>query len=372
MPTTPEFSLVLDRLRDPDQPVAMSNLYHLSDLSGADLAALERTWAELPTERRQNILADLNEIGEANFEVTFEAVFRLGLDDEDPEVRATAIRALWESEDPTLIAPLIDFLRTDPDIHVRAAAASALGRFVYLGEIEELPAPQARRVEDALLAVIGGTEALEVQRRALEAVAYAVRPEITPLIQAAYVSPEPLLRISAVFAMGRTAEAQWAPQVLAELKSIEPEMRFEAARAAGELELQNAAGELAQLIRDPDTQVKEAAIWSLGQIGGDFARDTLKRLLKKTTDEDERDFIEEAIENLAFSDEVRAFGMFDQAEDGSDGDLDSLDGLFGLIDLEGDDDDDDEGDEDDTAAEDGDEENLEANNADDEDDADKQ
>ncbi len=341
MPTTPEFSLVLERLRDLEQPVAMSNLYHLSDLSGADLAALERTWAELPTERRQSILADLNEIGEANFEVTFEAVFRLGLDDEDPEVRATAIRALWESEDPTLIAPLIDFLHTDPDIHVRAAAASALGRFVYLGEVEELPEGQARRVEDALLGVIGGPEPLEVQRRALEAVAYAVRPEITPLIKAAYVSPEPLLRISAVFAMGRTTEQQWAPQILAELQSIEPEMRFEAARAAGELELNEAGKELSQLIRDPDTQVKEAAIWSLGQIGGDFARDTLSRLLKKTTDEDERDFIEEAIENLGFTDEVRAFSMFDRAADGSDADLDSLDGLFGLMDVDGDDDEDD-------------------------------
>ncbi len=344
MPTTPEFNVVLERLRDLEQPVAMASLYHLSDLAGADLAALERTWADLPTERRQSILQDLNEIGEANFEVTFEAVFRLGLDDEDPEVRATAIRALWESEDPTLIAPLIDFLNTDVDVHVRAAAASALGRFVYLGEIEELPEQQARRVEDALLAVIGGAEALEVQRRAIEAVAYAVRPEITPLIKAAYASTEPLLRISAVFAMGRTAEAQWAPQVLAELKSDEPEMRFEAARAAGELELGQAAGELAHLTGDPDTQVKEAAIWSLGQIGGDFARDTLKRLLKRTTDEDDHDFIEEAIENLAFSDEVRAFSMFDGAEDGSDTDLDTLDGLIGLLDIDDDDDEDEEAD----------------------------
>jgi HEAT repeat protein len=339
MPTTPEFSLVLERLRDLEQAVSMSNLYHLSDLAGADLAALERTWAELPAERRQNILHDLNEIGEANFEVSFEAVFRLGLDDEDPEVRATAIRALWESEDPTLIAPLIDFLATDPDEHVRAAAASALGRFVYLGEVEELPAQQARRVEDALLAVIGGPDALEVKRRALEAVAYAARPEIAPLIQAAYTSPEPLMRISAVFAMGRTAEAQWAPQVLAELKSAEPEMRFEAARAAGELELQQAGPDLARLTADKDTQVKEAAIWSLGQVGGDFAQKTLERLLKRATDEDERDFIEEAIENLAFSDEVRAFALSDDDDEAGF----SLPGLIdiGADELDLDDDDDD-------------------------------
>ena len=341
MPTTPEFSLVLDRLRDTDHPISMSHLYQLSDLAGADLAALERVWSQLPVERRRNILADLSEIGEANFEVTFESVFRLGLEDDDAEARATAIRALWESEDATLIAPLIQFLAADPDLQVRAAAASALGRFIYLGEVEELPAPQARRVEEALLAVIGGADALEVRRRALEAVAYASRPEVAPLIEAAYTSAEPLLRISAVFAMGRTAEAQWAPRVLAELKSPEPEMRYEAVRAAGELELRDAAGDLARLLNDPDTQVREAAIWSLGQIGGDFARKTLKQLRRRVSDEDEQDFIDEAIENLAFSDEVRAFslGSADLLPEDADG---LLPGLLAL-----DDDDDDDVDEDD-------------------------
>src|SRR5690606_4713598 len=136
-----------------------------------------------------------------------------------------------ESEDAALIAPFIDFLQHDPDPLVRAAAASALGRFVYLGELEELSEAHKRRVEDALLAVIGGGDDLEVRRRALEAVSYSSRDEVPPLIAAAYAAYEPKHRVSAVFSMGRNADrARWAQHVRTELESAEPELRFEAAR----------------------------------------------------------------------------------------------------------------------------------------------
>jgi len=279
MSTNESFKSVLARLRDTSQPVPMASLYHLSDLAAADLAAFEAFWPELSTERRAAIVQNLQEISEANFEVSFEAVFKLALEDESPETRAVAIRALWDSEDPTLMAPFIDFMLHDPDPLVRAAAASALGRYVYLGELEEVPEAQARRVQDNLLAVIQGDDELEVRRRALEALAYADRPEVAALITQAYASDEPQMRVSAVFAMGRTADHAWAEQVQAEMKSPEPEMRFEAVRAAGELELTDAAGELAELTEDEDQEVREAAIWSLGQVGGEVAREKLTQLL---------------------------------------------------------------------------------------------
>jgi hypothetical protein len=326
MATSPDFDVILERLRDTTGPVSMANLYHLSDLSDGDLAALESAWEELPADRRLGILRELAEIAEANFEVNFERVFRLGLEDEVPEVRAASIRALWEAEDPALIAPFIGFMQSDPDPQVRAVAASGLGRYVYLGEIEDLPPAQAQRVEDALLEVARGADVVEVRRRALESVAYATRPEVGPLIREAYASPDLLWRVSAVFAMGRSADASWAPQVRAELASSAPEMRFEAARAAGELELEDAAGELAQLTGDVDSQVQEAAIWSLAQIGGDFARETLHQLLAQTSDEDEQDFIQDALDNLDFTDEVNAFSLFDLDPEGDD-ELDDQDAV---------------------------------------------
>ncbi len=318
------FDAILARLRDSSQPVPAVSLYHLSDLSTSEQAALEALWPELSTERRQAVVQDLQEISEANFEVSFDTVFRLALDDESPEVRAVAIRALWESEDPKLMAPFIHSMQADPDPLVRAAAAGALGRFVYLGEIEELPAAQTRRVEEALLATIRGDDVLEVRRRALEALAFSSRLEVAGLIRTAYESDEAQMRVSAVFAMGRTADDHWAAQVRAELESPEPEMRFEAARAAGELELAEAGPELVDLTADPDRQVREAAIWSLGQVGGQLARETLTELLEQAEDEETQDFIEEALENLDFSDEVQAFALLEvdptDADDGLDSD----------------------------------------------------
>ncbi|MEP7357985.1 MAG: HEAT repeat domain-containing protein, partial [Anaerolineales bacterium] len=161
MATETDFKSIMDRLADTSRPVPMASLYHLSDLKRDDQAAFEALWQGMADERRLHILQNLHEIAEANFEVVFDNVFRLGLDDESPEVRALAIKSLWESDDETLIAPFLEALQHDSDALVRASAASSLGRFVYLGELEEIPAAAARRVEDALLDVIMGEDELE-------------------------------------------------------------------------------------------------------------------------------------------------------------------------------------------------------------------
>ena len=312
-----DFSVILNHLQEVDHPFPPKDLYHFSDLNPSDLAALERVWPSVPTERRRNVVDDLSEISEANFEVTFEAVFRLGLEDEDAEVRATSIRSLWEAEGLDLIAPFIEFMQRDPAPEVRAAAAIALGSYVYQGEMEEIPGRQARRIEEALLQVMRGDDTPEVRRRALEAISFSGRPEIPGLIEAAYASSDDRFRVSAVFAMGRHGNAgRWAKPVLAEMENGTPELRFEAARAAGELKLTEAVPGLTQLVEDGDPQVREAAIWSLSQIGGPEPRRVLTELLALTDeDEEEHDFIEEALDNLDFTDEMHNFTPFDLGED---------------------------------------------------------
>jgi HEAT repeat protein len=330
MATNPEFSQVLDQLRDTSQPYPPTSLYQLSDLSREDVAALEGIWQELPEERRASIIQKLHDIGDDDFEVTFDAVHMMALDDESPLVRAAAIRGLWESEDESLIGRMVNFLLADPDHLVRAAAASALGRFVYLAEIEELPETIGRRLGDTLLDVVRGDDHLEVRRRALESAGYSGRPEVAPLIASAYEAPETPWRVSAVFAMGRSAQSErWAKPVLTELESPDPEMRFEAARAAGELELQDAVPLLIDLVSDADPQVHSSAIWSLSQIGGNRARRALERKLERTVDDDERAYLEEALDNLEFTDELHAFTLMEFGDeeagfslDGGSGDED--------------------------------------------------
>jgi HEAT repeat protein len=71
---------------------------------------------------------------------------------------------------------------------------------------------------------------------------------------------------------------------------------------------------LKKFVDEGDAQVREAAIWSLGQIGGEEARETLLNLLEEAED-DERDFIEDALENLHFHDDLLEFSLLDAEED---------------------------------------------------------
>jgi HEAT repeat protein len=126
----------------------------------------------------------------------------------------------------------------------------------------------------------------------LESLAYHTFDELPDYIRAAYRHSNERMRIGAVQAMGRSADEQWGEIVLHELASSSPEMRFEAAQACGELEVASAAKPLAKLVDDVDDEVQKAAVWALGQIGGDAARQVLTNVL-----EGDQEYLHEAAED---------------------------------------------------------------------------
>src|SRR5437763_490945 len=83
-----------------------------------------------------------------------------------------------------------------------------------------------------------------------------------------------------VFAVGRNIDPRWEQIVLKELESDLAPMRYEAARAAGEMAFEDALPLLVKLVDDHDLQVRLAAVWALGQIGGKPAAEALARALK--------------------------------------------------------------------------------------------
>ncbi len=300
-----------------DPTLHTSSLYALSKMDKTSLEILERVWPTIDTQRRRDIMAELVEIAEANFEVYFDPVFLLGLGDEDAEVRAVAISGLWEHENPRLINPLIHLLRHDPAARVRAAAANALGRFVYLAELEEIDQEYEGVLKEALRGKIyQANEEIDVRRRAIEAIAYASSDaEVNGIIEGAYYDEDEKMQVSAIFAMGRSADSRWRPQVVAELENPNTEIRFEAARASGELELRDAVPKLIELIdQDPDLEVQEMAIWALGRIGGPVAREALEMCM-------ESDIValaqaaEEAMDELNLFDDNLLLYDFDENDD---------------------------------------------------------
>ncbi len=257
-----------------------SRLATLSHLSAAEMLVFRGAWGAIETRRRREIINRLVEMAEENVELNFDCIFKYCLKDQDDEVRSKAIEGLWENEEASLVSPLINLLEQDTSEQVRAAAAKALGKFTMLAEHNKLRSCHVSRLGESLLAVIGDTNrTLEVRRRALEAVAPLDLPEVKDTIMAAYQSGDDMLKIGAIYAMGRNCAADWLPILLKELGSDDAEVRYEAAGACGELEEEGAVPCLIKLVNDQDADVQMAAIQALGKIGGTKARECLEHCL---------------------------------------------------------------------------------------------
>jgi HEAT repeat protein len=293
-------------------------------MTRADLEIFIEIWPTIPVQRRRQVIQELLEISEVNFEVDFNPVFLTALGDEDAEVRTGAVQSLWEYEAPNLIAPLVHLLKADESASVREAAATALGKFIYLRELEEIDLHEANLAEEALLEKIHHpTEDINVRRRAVESVAYSSNPGITEIIETAYYDDNEKMQVSAIFAMGRNADMRWLPRLIGELDNPNAEIRFEAARACGELEARAAVDKLVELIdQDPDQEIQEMAIWALGRIGGDSAREVLEACL-----ENENEALalaaEEALDELNLFDDTLMLYDF-EADDFDEEDFDDF------------------------------------------------
>ena len=301
----------VEQLFRTSQSPAFSQLYVFSDLSRERLAEFNISWQRLPTEHRRRLMGALVELAEASFEVNFDGIFRLGLDDPDEQVRASATDGLWESDDTSLVGPFLAMLRSDPSVQVRAAAAKGLGRYVLAGELEKLEQPvQLRIMTDLLNTIHLPGESIEVRRRAIESVSYANTPAVSDALEVAYYDADETMRISAVVGMGRSCDARWKDILLEELESDSPAMRYEAVWACGELALRQAVPLLAQRLQDPDRQVRYATIWALGQIGGERARELLIATYDDA-DDDTQAALDEALAEHALSEGNLEFLLYE-------------------------------------------------------------
>lgn len=273
-----EYEKVLWHISNSNEYLSTQYLYLLSGMTRERLARFQEVWPNVEVGRRRMLMRSMVELTELSFEVNFDPIFLLALGDADSEVRAAAIDGLWENEDQALIGPLVHLLRADEASNVRAAAAMALARFVLLGELEKIDRAPAMLAEQALLETLrSADEDLEVRRRAVEALAYSGEAGIREIIEAAFYDDDEKMQASALFAMGRSADPYWCKLLVRELDNTNPELRFEAARACGELENRLAVSRLIRMsMDDRDREVQQAAVGALGRIGGREAREALE------------------------------------------------------------------------------------------------
>jgi HEAT repeat protein len=227
-------------------------------------------------------------------------------------VRTRAIRLLDEYEDPKIVPSYLDMLKNDPDVSVRIEAADVLNLFVDLGELEELSESIYHQVENALLASAASEDDVRVRRTALESLGYSSRLEVVTLIDSAFHREDPAWQASSLVAMGRSADERWTDAVTRSLIHVDDRIRKAAVQAAGELSLQAARPILLKLLgEEEDADILSAVIWSLSQIGGEDVRTYLENLLDQLELEDEEQiaFLEEALDNLAFTEDLDRFDL---------------------------------------------------------------
>ena len=276
---------IITDLRDSSQPLRNSRLVELSNLHSEELELWERAWANIKPKWRRQIIYRLVELAEDNFELNFDSIFRNCLKDQDAEVRSKAIEGLWESEDASLISLFVNLLEQDGSENVQAAAATALGKFAMLAELNKLRSDHTSKVYQALLGVISDkNRTVEVGRQALEAVAPLNLPQVEKAIREAYQSHNRQLKISAIYAMGRNYNRAWLSILSRELSSADAEIRYEAVGACGELGEEAASPYLIELIGDPDVDVQVAALQALSKIGGGGAKECLRQCLNNPSE----------------------------------------------------------------------------------------
>ncbi len=297
------FNRILDTLGNEASALTPKLLEALSDLSPAEAEALKNAWPSIKVQRRRDIVTALVDFMDEDYVVSFESLSAAIMDDPDAQVRAGAIRLLWDNGQPHMARTLLDRLQNDPDPEPRAEIAAVLGSYIYLGELEELQPPLKTRIEDSLLSAARTDSSPLVQRRAVEALGFSSRPEVPALIESAYKHADPHWIISALVAMGRSNDNRWEEHVLRAFTHENPSVRLAAIEAAGALSLESARIPLlASLDEDENTDIFRATIWSLSQIGGEDVRTYFFNLLDTIEeDEDLAEFIEEALENLTFT-----------------------------------------------------------------------
>lgn len=308
--TPTSFQTVLDALLSERQEFPRRYLQEFSDLGTLELKTLLDVWPRVKPSRKLTLLEKLDALAETDTLVSFDDFACALLTDPEPEVRTRAIRLLDEYENPKVVPSYLDMLKNDPDVNVRVEAANALHLFVDLGELEEISQDIYHQVEDALLASAASEDESRVRRVALESLGYSSRPEVTTLIESAFHREDPAWQASSLTAMGRSADERWTDAVTRSLVHVDDRIRKAAVQAAGELSLQPARPILLKMLgEEEDADILSAVIWSLSQIGGEDVRTYLENLLDQLEDDEQIAFLEEALDNLAFTEDLERFDL---------------------------------------------------------------
>ncbi|PKN83837.1 MAG: hypothetical protein CVU46_15905 [Chloroflexi bacterium HGW-Chloroflexi-8] len=331
-----QFQSIIDALLDDDADFPEYFLPSFSDIEGKEFTQLVSIWNQITPERKARLFEHLEILNDTDTLMDFNNIAQLALTDPNAVVRASGIRMLWDYENEKNIPVLIELLKNDIDQGVRAEAAGALGKYIYLGEIDEISQSNLKIVEKELLRVMRSSESELVRQKALEALGFSCREEVPSMIMNAFQSGDENWLIYAISAMGRSADQVWSTQVFSMLAHPELKVQIEAVKAAGELEIKQAKKILLKFIleSESDEDLWVQSIWALSKIGGENVQKVFEKLLEKAETEEDQEFLKEAMDNLYLTNGIAANFELLNLEEPDEGQMHEFDINEGEIDLD--------------------------------------
>lgn len=271
---------LVDSLADREPADVPDDVFEmLSDLSRPAADQLVERWTEIAYPLRLAIVREMVNRFETDIEHHYDRALVASLYDPEPDVKLVAFEGLTDSVEPRLLRYLLDTMPSEELATVRAAGARVIGQFVLEAELDKLDSADRDRVRDVVMTMVEDDPDHDVRLFMLEAAGYlAGEPEVIDAIHSAWDTGSHDDQVSALRAMGRQCDPRWLDTVVEQFRSDEPEIRYEAARAACTVGGQSIVPQLIDLTVDDDVEVQLAAIGSLGAIGGDAAVRALRDL----------------------------------------------------------------------------------------------
>ena len=302
---------VIEEIAMTSGAVSSERLRALSEPDDTELALVVALWPRIEAERRREVLASLERLGDEDPTLDFHRVHLTAIRDTDAATRILAVRGLWEQDRVEYMYLLIEQVRDDPEATVRTTVADVLGQWVVGGEFGVLSDDDVDRLSSTLREAVDDIdEEEEVRARALEELGAHSHESVAELIGEAYETGSQRMRLASLRAMGRNAADEWLPVLLYNFDDDDAEIRAAAAAAAGALLMEAAIDPLTELLDDDEEDVQIAAVDALGEIAGDDAERVLTAILGRP----ELHLVEAAQRALAG---VRMLSIeFDDPEDG--------------------------------------------------------
>ena len=261
------------------QDLTDDDLEDLSDLGVAAADQLIKRWSDISLPIRLALVREMVNRFESDIEHHYDRALVAALHDVDIDVKLGAFEGLTDTREPLLLDYLLNDLPSETLPSTRSAGARILGQFVLESELGRLDEGDSIRLRQTVLGLLSSDPDPEVRLHVLESAGYFADDQVViDTITDSWSSGNHDEQVSALRAMAHQCDSRWLDIVLNQFRNDEPEIRFEAARAAGTVGNQSIVPQLVDLTSDDDVEVQMAAIASLGQIGGESAIAALRSL----------------------------------------------------------------------------------------------